>query len=141
MVRSRPFKNLGCHHLPQLNFFNRVDHLRSVELCASALRVACELLSSGSVSSCVIGREGMGPVSGTFVAKLWAGGEQQPLLAEMRSRCSFLPLQYFSNLSLSLFSHFAQCLQIFYRQTMQAAGLATRECRNVFCMSRVQRGK
>ena len=99
------------------------------------------IVCAASVSSCVIGREGMGPVSGTFVAKLWAGGEQQPLLAEMRSRCSFLPLQYFSNLSLSLFSHFAQCLQIFYRQTMQAAGLATRECRNVFCLSRVQRGK
>jgi 23S rRNA U2552 (ribose-2'-O)-methylase RlmE/FtsJ len=66
------------------SFLLRVDHLRSVELCASALQVACHLLASRCAGS-----EAEGAAVGTFVAKLWAGGEQQPLLADMRSRCNF----------------------------------------------------
>ncbi len=80
---SRVGPPLGTTH-----FFFRVDHLRSVELCTEALQVACMLLSSGSGVSSAKGRGMKGSASGTFVAKLWAGGEQQPLLADMRSRYS-----------------------------------------------------
>jgi hypothetical protein len=80
---------LGCPHQVLLTpFLFRVDHLRSVELCASALQVACHLLASHCNGSSA---PGGGAASGTFVTKLWAGGEQQPLLADMRSRFSPFP--------------------------------------------------
>ncbi len=70
----------------------RVDHLRSVELCANALQVACGLLASISCSASATGSRATVAAAGTFVTKLWAGGEQQQLLAEMRSRCDIFPL-------------------------------------------------
>ena len=86
---------LGCPHQVLLtSFLFRVDHLRSVELCASALQVACHLLASRCQGSSA---SGGGAASGTFVTKLWAGGEQQPLLADMRSRYSPFPSLNFSS--------------------------------------------
>jgi 23S rRNA U2552 (ribose-2'-O)-methylase RlmE/FtsJ len=67
-------------------FCHRADHLRSVELCASALEVACRLLSFGNGSSAATGSGRKVATAGTFVTKLWSGGEQQQLIADMRSR-------------------------------------------------------
>ena len=67
-------------------FWLRADHLRSVELCASALEVACRLLSFGSGSSAATRCGRKVATAGTFVTKLWSGGEQQQLIADMRSR-------------------------------------------------------
>ena len=64
----------------------RADHLRSVELCSAALQVACSLLSSSSSRASTTGGAGAGAAEGSFVTKLWAGGEQQQLLSDMRSR-------------------------------------------------------
>jgi hypothetical protein len=44
------------------------------------------LLSFGSGCSSTKGRGVTGSASGAFVAKLWAGGEQQSLLDDMRCR-------------------------------------------------------
>ena len=68
----------------------RVDHLRSVELCANALQIACTLLASPICSAHATGGTATA-AAGTFVTKLWAGGEQQQLLADMRSRCGLFP--------------------------------------------------
>ena len=103
------FPTLACPLNASTHFLLcRADHLRSVELCSVALQVACSMLSSGSGGASAAGGGASVAASGTFVTKLWAGGEQQQLLADMRSRYGLFTL-----FPLSLAVLHPQCVRSF----------------------------